>query len=213
MFWPRRELFFSSGSIDGVHYPHKVDPPAPNQHFCKNFHYFGARSISFFCHVLVCGLHMFWTQGQRHNLKWTVKAVKWQIWVFLGISCSIQWQSMKGGLGDSEPMHWVAEIFGDKIDGIQMDHHDRSHVDWACDADCYYPHALHSRHGSEGPEGSQGPHCPEGLNPSRAKERGSEVDQWDLGLLVCWCWHVSFGYFNLSSSYIYCQWSGVSKAC
>ena len=71
----------------------------------------------------------------------------------------------------------MAEIFGDKIDGIQMDHHDRSHVDWACDADCYYPHALHSRHGSEGPEGSQGPHCPEGLNPSCTKERGSEVDQ------------------------------------
>ena len=48
----------------------------------------------------------------------------------------------------------------------------------------FYPHALHSRHGPEGPEGPQGSHCPEGLNPSSAKQRGSEVDERDLGLLV-----------------------------
>ena len=47
-----------------------------------------------------------------------------------------------------------------------------------------YPHALHSRHGPEGPEGPQGSHCPEGLDPTSAKQGGSEVDERDLGLLV-----------------------------
>lgn len=47
-----------------------------------------------------------------------------------------------------------------------------------------YPHALHSRHGPEGPQGPQGSHCPEGLDPTSAKQGGSEVDEGDLGLLV-----------------------------
>ena len=48
----------------------------------------------------------------------------------------------------------------------------------------FYPHSLHSRHGPEGPEGPQCSHCPEGLDPSSAKQGGSEVDERDLGLLV-----------------------------
>ena len=73
-----------------------------------------------------------------------------------------------------------------------------------------YPHALHSRHGPEGPEGPQGSHCPEGLDPSSAKQGGSEVDERDLGLLVGYCYSHVIGYLR---SCIYCQCYGVSKAC